>query len=288
MDYLGINRANWDSRAAIHATGYGIDELLADPARLSDVVRFDRDRLGDLTGLDAVHLQCHIGTDTLSLHRLGARVTGVDLSPASLAAARDLASRAGVPIDYVESDVYSAPEALAGRSFDLVYTGIGAICWLPSIRRWALTVAALLRPGGRLFVRDGHPVLNALVPQQVAIDPADRTQQPWISGAGETTVALELPYFEQEPALVWREEQTYAGDGVVASPESVEWNHGIGEIVTAVLDAGLVVSALVEHDSVPWEAFAGLMELDEPTGEYRLAVRPERLPASFTLIADKP
>jgi 2-polyprenyl-3-methyl-5-hydroxy-6-metoxy-1,4-benzoquinol methylase len=288
MDYLGINRANWDSRAGIHATGYGIDALLADPTRLSDVVRFDRDRLGDLTGLDAVHLQCHIGTDTLSLHRLGARVTGVDLSPASLAVARDLASRAGAAIAYVESDVYSAPHALSGRSFDLVYTGIGAICWLPSIRRWALTVAELLRPGGRLFVRDGHPVLNALVPQQVATDPDDRRQQPWISGAGETTLALELPYFEQEPALVWREEQTYAGEGAVASPESVEWNHGIGEIVTAVLDAGLVLTALVEHDSVPWEAFAGLMELDEPAGEYRLAVRPERLPASFTLIAGKP
>lgn len=288
MDYLSINRANWDSRAEIHVTGYGLDALADDPDRLSDVVRFDAGRLGDLHGLDGVHLQCHLGTDTLSLHRLGARMTGVDLSPVSLAGARALAARAGADIDYVEADVYSAPEALGGRTFDLVYTGIGAICWLPSIARWARTAAALLRPGGRLFIRDGHPVLNALVPQAIATDPDDRAQQPWISGAGETTLALELPYFEQEQALVWREEQTYGGEGTVGSPESVEWNHGLGEIVTAVLDAGLVLTALVEHDSIPWDAFAGLMALDPATGEYRLAVRPERLPASFTLVATRP
>ncbi|MDQ7993739.1 MAG: class I SAM-dependent methyltransferase, partial [Propionicimonas sp.] len=141
-DYLAVNRANWDARVAPHlAAGYGIDRLLADPGALSDVVRFDLPRLGDLTGLDVVHLQCHLGTDTLSLARLGGRVTGLDLSGASVAAARDLAGRAGAAIDYVQADVYGAVDALGGARFDLVYTGIGALCWLPSIRRWAETVA---------------------------------------------------------------------------------------------------------------------------------------------------
>ncbi|MCB0913804.1 MAG: class I SAM-dependent methyltransferase [Propionibacteriaceae bacterium] len=288
MDYLEVNRANWDSRAPIHAGGYDIDRLLADGTALSDVVRFDLPRLGDLAGLDVLHLQCHIGTDTLSLHRLGGRLTGLDLSPVSLAEARSLAERAGAAIDYVESDVYSAPQALAGRSFDLVYTGIGAICWLPDITRWARTVAQLLRPGGRLFIRDGHPVLNALSPVVVGAEPVDRDQQPWISGPGATTLALEFPYYEQREALVWRDAFTYAGEGEVTSPESVEWNHGIGEIVTAVLDAGLRLTSLTEHDSTPWEAFDGLMDLDEATGEYRLRERPERLPATFTLTAVKP
>ncbi len=288
LDYLGVNRANWDARARIHATGYDIDRLLADPAALSDVVRFDADRLGDLTGLDVVHLQCHIGTDTLSLARLGGRVTGLDLSGESLAVARELADRAGASIDYVQSDVYGAVAALGAGRFDLVYTGIGAICWLPSIRRWAEVVAALLRPGGRLFIRDGHPVLNSVLAMVVAEEHPDRAQQPWVSGPGAATPALELPYFEQAEPMRWVEETTYAGDGVVASPESVEWNHGLGEIVTAVLDAGLELTALVEHDSVPWEALPGLMEYDPATGEYRLSERPERLPASFTLIARQP
>lgn len=287
-NYLDINRTNWDSRAPIHAGSYGMDALLADPDALSEVVRFDLPRLGRLDGLDVVHLQCHLGTDTLSLARLGATsVTGVDLSPVSLAEARQLAQAAGMPIEYVEADVYSAPAAL-GRQFDLVYTGIGAICWLPSISRWAQTVAALLRPGGRLFIRDGHPVLNALIQVELGPDPVDRGQQPTISAGGTQTLALEMPYYEQEQWLAWREEHTYAGDDLVASPVSVEWNHGLAEIVTAVLDAGLQLTSLTEHDSVPWEPFPGLMSHDPQTGEYRLTDRPQRLPASFTLTAVKP
>ena len=288
MDYLEVNRANWDSRAPIHAVGYGTDRLLEDGAAISDVVRFDLPRLGDIRGLDVLHLQCHIGTDTLSLHRLGGRLTGLDHSPVSLAEARSLAERAGAAIDYVETDVYSAPQSLAGRSFDLVYTGIGAICWLPDIAHWARTVAGLLRPGGRLFIRDGHPVLNALSPVVIGREPVDREQQPWISGAGATALAIEFPYYEQREPMVWHDAVTYGGEGEVASPESVEWNHGIGEIVTAVVDAGLRLTSLTEHDSAPWEAYDGLMVLDEGTGEYRLRERPERLPATFTLTAVKP
>ncbi|MDM7855161.1 class I SAM-dependent methyltransferase [Cellulomonas alba] len=284
-EYLTTNRANWDSRATVHARAYGLDALLADPDRLSDVVRFDVPRLGDVAGLEVVHLQCHIGTDTLSLARLGARVTGVDLSGGSLAEARDLAERAGAAIEYVQSDVYSAPQALDGRTFDLVYTGIGAICWLPSIRRWAETVATPLRPGGRLFIRDGHPVMLSALAVTVATDHDERAQQPWITGPRGLTPALELPYFEQPEPLVWHDEHSYAGVDKVAQPRSMEWNHGLAEIVTAVLDAGLELTSLVEHDSAPWDALPGLMVEDQATGEFRLRDRPERMPATFTLTA---
>ena len=286
-DYLAINAANWDSRAPLHARAYGIERYLADPTALSDVVRFDRALLGDIAGLDVVHLQCHIGTDTLSLHRLGSRMTGVDLSGTSIDHARHLAADAGADITYVQSDVYSAPEALDHRTYDLVYTGIGAICWLPDIARWAWTVAELLRPGGRLFIRDMHPVLNASLAMTVADDHPDRAQQSWISGPGDVTIALELPYWEQPQPLEWNDAVTYAGSETVSSPRSVEWNHSIGQIVTAVLGAGLRLTSLVEHDSVPFEPFQGAMTLDSETGEYRLAVRPERFPATFTLSAVK-
>ena len=286
--YLGVNAANWDARADVHVGPDGYDlARIADADWISQVVQFDQARLGDITGLDAVHLQCHIGTDTISLARLGARMTGVDLSGRSLHHARTIAERAGVEVDYVQSDVYSAPEALDGRDFDLVYTGVGALCWLPNIRRWAEVVARLLRPGGRLFVRDGHPVLNTLIGVTVRDHHPDRDQQPWISGPGQATPALELPYWENEEGLSWSEEQTYAGSGAVASPVSHEWNHALSEIVMAVLDAGLVLELLVEHDSLPWEAQPGLMVVDE-AGEWRLKDRPERLPASFTLVARQP
>ncbi|MEQ3551881.1 class I SAM-dependent methyltransferase [Pseudonocardia nematodicida] len=269
---LQINRASWDDRAPLHAESpdYRVAELLADPAALSDVVRFDRDRLGDVTGLRAVHLQCHIGTDTLSLHRLGARVTGLDFSPASLDQARALAGRAGAPIDFVESDVQHAHDVLPRHAFDLVYTGIGALCWLPDIRRWAEVVAALLAPGGRLFVRDGHPLLNAL----------DETD--------ERALVLRYPYFETPEPLEFDDESSYA---TIARPLTAtvthEWNHGLGEIATALLDQGLAITDLTEHTSVPWQALPGRM-VEGDDGEWRLTDGHPLLPLTFTLQAVAP
>ncbi|HEY7271798.1 MAG TPA: class I SAM-dependent methyltransferase [Actinoplanes sp.] len=272
-DYRDVNRANWDERAPAHAAsdGYNTARYVSDPTYLSHVVRFDLPLLGDVFGLDGVHLQCHIGTDTLSLARLGATMTGVDFSPASLREARRLAERAGPPVTYVESDVYSAADALGGTAFDLVFTGVGALCWLPDIRRWAQTVAALLRPGGRLFLREGHPALWALDYER----PDD-------------LVALEYPYFEQTEPQVWEEEGTYVTtDAVFTHTTTHNWNHGLGEIVTAVLDAGLTVTGLIEHQSVPWEAMPGRMT-EVGDGEWQLTDRPERLPHSYTLQAVRP
>ena len=288
-DYLVINEANWDARAATHvAAGYGIPELLADPEALSGVVRFDLPLLGRLDRLDVVHLQCHLGTDTLSLARLGARsVVGVDLSGESLRHARDLAGRGGASIDYVRSDVYSAPDALAGRTFDLVYTGIGALCWLPSVSRWAEVVSQLLRPGGRLFIRECHPMLSTLVVAPISAAASERETHGWLTAPGELAPVVDYPYFEQDEPLEWNDAISYYGDLPVTNPRCLEWPHGLGEIVSAVLDAGLTLTALREHDSVPWNALPGLMTADA-TGEHRLQVRPERLAASYTLIATQP
>ena len=272
-EYLAVNRTNWDERAPAHAAspGYAVAQFIEDPAFLSDVVRFDLPRLGDIAGLRGVHLQCHIGTDTVSLARLGARMTGLDLSPAALVEARRLAEQAGADVDFVETDTYSAVGVLGREQFDLVFTGIGAICWLPDIARWAQVVADLLRPGGRLFIREGHPVLWAL-------DDA----------RPDSLLALKYPYFEHEQALVFDEPGTYVDTEVeFAHTVSHSWNHGLGEIVTALLASGLRLTMFEEHDSVPWEALPGQMETLDG-GEYRVADQPERLPHSYTLQAVKP
>jgi SAM-dependent methyltransferase len=159
--YARANLAGWDERAPAHAASpdYAFARFIEDPSYLSRVVRYDVPRLGDIDGARGVHLQCHIGTDTLSLARLGARMTGLDFSPAALAEARRLSELAGPPVDFVEAEVYSAADVLDRAAFDLVFTGIGALCWLPDVRRWAAVVADLLAPGGRLFIREGHPML---------------------------------------------------------------------------------------------------------------------------------
>jgi SAM-dependent methyltransferase len=271
--YVDVNRASWDERAPAHAasTYYSVNEFVDDPTFLSHVVRFDLRRLGDVRGLRGIHLQCHIGTDTISLARLGAEMTGLDFSPAALAQARELASRAGADVEFVESELYDAPRNVPTGSFDLVYTGVGALCWLPSVSRWAEVVAKLLRPGGRLFLREFHPMLWAL---------------------GDTRpdglLVLEYPYFEREEPMVFDEPGTY-----VETPVSFEhnitheWNHGLGEIVTALLESDMQLTMLVEHDSIPNNIFEGQRMEPIGDGEWRLIDRPWRLAHSYTLQAIK-
>ncbi len=273
MDHYGaVNKANWDERAAAHAASpdYHVDEFIADPAYLSEVVRFDLPMLGEISGRRGVHLQCHIGTDTISLARLGASMTGVDFSGPAVRQARALAEQTGADATFVESDVYEAADAVGRGAFDFVFTGIGALCWLPSISRWARVVAGLLRPGGRLFIREGHPMLWTIQ-----------------DGRDDRLLVVEYPYFEREEPLVFDEGGTYvATDVVFEQTVTHEWNHGLGEIVTALLDAGLVITGLAEHDSVPWNAQPGQME-EIGAGEWRLTDRPWRLPHSYTLQAVK-
>jgi SAM-dependent methyltransferase len=268
--YQDVNRAVWDERAGAHAASpdYALDQFAADPGHLSDVVRFDRPRLGDIRGVRGVHLQCHIGTDTVSLGRLGARMVGLDFSEQSLEQARRLARRARADVTFEAAEVYNAVELLGEGGFDLVYTGIGALCWLPSVRRWAEVVARLLVPGGRLFIREGHPMLWALADVRT-----------------DGLLVVDFPYFERAEPMVFDEPGTYVRTDVTfRHTRSMSWNHGLGEIISALMDAGMTMTSLVEHDSVPWEALPGQMEQVD-LGEWRLADRPWRLPHSYTLQA---
>jgi SAM-dependent methyltransferase len=268
-EHRQLNLASWESRVGIHvkSKAYDVDALVAGTRRLSDVVAFDEPHLGDLNGLDVVHLQCHIGTDTLSLARLGARtVTGLDFSPTALDAARKIAAGAGHDISYVESELYDAVEALGPERFDLVYTGVGALGWLPDVTRWAQVVAALLRPGGRLYIREGHPMLWTL----------DETRD-------DELLVARYAYFETPEPMEFFSEETYTdGDEKVSAPITREWNHGLGEIVQAVIAAGLTVTRMAEHDFCEWQALPWMVERDR---RYYLAEKPERLPLMYTLEA---
>jgi len=270
-DYQAVNLANWNSRVAHHEQGYQLERYRADPAHLSNAVRFDLPRLGRVDGLDVVHLQCHIGTDTLSLARLGARsVTGLDFSAPALEVAAQLAADCGVAIDYVESELYGAVDALGAGRFDLVYTGNGALCWLPDIHRWARVVAALLRPGGRLFIREGHPMLWSLA------DPRP-----------DGLVVVEFPYFETEGVRFSEPLSYVTHDEPLASPDIVHFNHGLAHVITALMAAGMSLTAIEEHETAPWNPLRDAME-EVGGGEYRLRDAPERLAATYTLQATKP
>ncbi len=271
-DYTDFNRASWDERAPAHAASpdYAFERFIADPDFISSVVRFDLPRLGEVSGLRGVHLQCHVGTDTISLARLGARMTGLDLSPASLEQGRRLAEQIGADVEFVEAELYDAVSVLGAGRFDLVYTGIGALCWLPSVTRWARVVSELLGPGGRLFIREGHPMMWSLADER-----------------DDDLLVVEYPYFERDQPTISEFAGTYVEtDASFTQNVTHQWNHGLSEIVTALMREGMVLTMFEEHDSAPWDAFPGQSEMIEPR-EWRLADRPWRMPQTYTLQAVK-
>jgi SAM-dependent methyltransferase len=271
-DYRSINRANWDERVPAHVASadYAVERFVEEREFLSDVVRFDLPLLGDVADVRGVHLQCHIGTDTVSLARLGASMVGLDFSEPALRAARELAEAARVDAEFVQADLYDALQALGEGCFELVYTGVGALCWLPDIERWADVVAGLLVAGGRLFMREAHPMLWSLS-----------------DSSPDGRIVVDYPYFQREQPDVFVEEGTYVStDAKFVNNTTHTWNHALGEVVTALLVRGLRITGLAEHESVPWDFLPGQTER-LPGGEYRLVDRPWRLAHSYTLQAVK-
>jgi SAM-dependent methyltransferase len=263
------NRALWDAWTAVHRDGefYDLAGFKAGGVRLRP---YEIELVGDVAGRSLLHLQCHFGIDTLSWARLGARVTGADFSPDAIALARSLAEELGFPdARFVESNLYDLPDVLDG-AFDVVYTSRGVLSWLPDIRGWARVVAHFVAPGGRFFITEGHPVFMAFENEGVA--------------PGE--LRLTYPYWEHEAPLTFEVKGSYADpDADVGQHTEHGWDHGLGEIVTALIDAGLRIETLVEHPFLDWSADF-LVEGDD--GLWRMPEGPGELPLMFSLLATKP
>ena len=260
------NRAMWDAKTPLHVNSaeYDVAGFKAGQTRLCAHEIAD---LGDVTGKDLIHLQCHFGLDTLSWARLGARAVGLDFSEPAVREARKLAQEIGVAAEFLLADVYDAPAAVGARTFDFVYTGVGALCWLPDMDRWARVVFELLRPGGRLYLFEFHPL-------KFVFDPAV-TREPVIRD----------DYFT--PPEGFRDGGvTYADESIPAeATPTVVWNHSLGEVVTALVRAGLRIDSLHELDrSVlrEWD----YMELAEDH-MYRMPTGRPSLPLMYVLRAHR-
>lgn len=263
-----INRANWDGRAAIHGQDryYDTAGLIAGADSLSDVERAGlRAAVGEVPGRDVLHVQCHLGFDSISLARRGARVTGVDFSPVAVDRAAVLAVQCGVPVRFVQADATDLPASLYGR-FDLAYATFGILCWIADIDAWMRSVAATLRPGGRLLLVDFHPLRT----MAERLDP----------------LVLDFPYAFDGPHI-FDEPGSYADrDAVLADTTTVQYAHSLGEIVTASVHAGLRVLALTEHLDSP--ADPGGREAPDTDGRYRFRITGQPLPMLYTLLAERP
>jgi SAM-dependent methyltransferase len=268
-DWHAANRANWDERVPIHMASdfYDLAAFRAGKEALRD---FELAEVGEVGGRSLLHLQCHIGVDTLSWARRGAaRVVGLDFSGAAVETARSLAAELGFGADraaFVTSDVYDAREAVPDDAYDIVYTGTGALNWLPDIPRWAETAASLVAPGGFLYLAEFHPVTDVL--------------------DDESGSRVVHDYFTRD---AWVEEfsGSYADpDAETVHNRTVEWQHPLGEVVSAIVATGLRLDFLHEHDVSLFGRFDTLKRADD--GYYRFAPDRPRIPLMYSLRATRP
>jgi SAM-dependent methyltransferase len=269
-DWREANRANWDERVRLHIGpgGYDLAPLRAGKDRLNAL---EETELGPVDGLRLLHLQCHFGRDSLMLAQRGAIVTGLDFSGEAIGTARALATELGLAdrARFVQADLYAAPEALPERaSFDRVFVTWGAINWLPDIEGWARVVAYFLRSGGALYLLDQHPFMYVF--DDEAATPDGRPGWFW-------------PYFARDALIVETPRDNF-GRLMPDGGADYVWGHPLGAIVSSLIEAGLTLRWLHEHEAIGWPAFACLVEGED--GLWRWPDRPW-LPLSFSLWAER-
>jgi SAM-dependent methyltransferase len=267
-DHVEMNRRNWDERAAIHArdtTGdYMLDRFRAGEDALPAI---EAAELGDISGKRVLHLQCHIGRDTLCLVRRGATVTGLDFSSAALNVAQRLSDETGLKADFVEGTVDQAPDLTPGP-FDLVFTTWGTICWLPDVKKWAKVIASVLALGGELYFADAHPGFSVLEEYAGRLVPTYDFQTP------------------PDRPLQFANETTYTGDPTIMSHQPTrEWIHSLSAVLGGLIDAGLTITMFREHEVLPWRGLTSLVPASERM--WRLPDGVPRIPLSYSVRAKK-
>jgi 2-polyprenyl-3-methyl-5-hydroxy-6-metoxy-1,4-benzoquinol methylase len=262
--WINANERLWDARVASHleSTWYDTEGFRNGKLALDMI---EREGLGDVSGKSLLHLQCHFGLSSLSWSRLGADVCGVDFSAEAVKAARLLAEQEGLSAEFVCSDVLQLD---LKRAFDCVTTSWGVLCWLPDLRPWAVTIARHLRPGGRFFLAETHPVAWI-----------------WDDAEGTTSFRPRYPYFQGVDPLVATQAGTYVNPAVHIDLHEYTWNHPLSTVISALATAGLQITDMQEYPLTPWRALPW-MERDQQSGWWRLPGDP--LPLSFSIGATKP
>ncbi len=261
------NRRSWDRMVKPHAASafYDVPGFLAGACTLDPL---ELEEAGPVVDLDICHLQCHFGLDTLSWARLGARVTGVDFSPQAIKQAVLLAEEAGLQAHFVESTIDEKLAEKFTAAFDLVYTGGGALCWLPDLNHWASVIHRILKPGGRLYLREFHPLLTIF--DEESTPDAMRLRYPYFAAAGMMQFDDGLSYAvsgEEHPAITTN-----------------EWPFSLSDVIQAVLKADLELVFFREHSDCSYRALPFLKERD---GRYFCDSLPGGLPLMFSLMARK-
>jgi SAM-dependent methyltransferase len=270
-EWHSANRANWDERVGVHLgpRGYTLTDLRAGQGRLNAI---EEAELPPVAGKRVLHLQCHFGADTLCLAQRGATVVGLDFSTPAITAARALAAELGLSdrAQFIEADVYDTVRAIPQpHGFDMVFVTWGALCWLPDTVRWAEIVATILRPGGQLYLAEGHPSAYVFDDETRAAD----GRPGWFA-----------PYFGHAPIAIDDTRDYMDPEARLVHSRIFNWIHPLGELLTGLITSGLTLEWLHEHDCITWRMFECLVE--DAVGLYRWPDKPW-LPLAFSLLATR-
>lgn len=260
-NYIAINKALWNAKTDFHVASefYDVKGFKEGKNTLNDI---EMRLLGNVSGKTILHLQCHFGQDSISLARMGASVTGVDLSDNAIAAAKSLASELNADASFICCDVYDLPQHL-DQQFDLVFTSYGTIGWLPDLDKWASIVNRYLKPGGKFVFAEFHPVI-------------------WMFDNDFNKVTYR--YSKGDP-IIEMEKGTYADKSADIEATAISWNHGLAEVLGSLLRQGLTIRSFDEYDYSPYDCFNNTYEFEK--GKFRIKTLDDLIPMVYSLTAVK-
>lgn len=260
-DYIELNRLSWNARVSHHFNSefYSVEEFIKGKNSLNPI---ELALLGDVKGLSILHLQCHFGQDSLSLSRMGAMVTGVDLSDEAIRHAAKLNSDLGLDAKFICCDLYDLPLHLH-QKFDMVFTSYGTIGWLPDMKKWAKIISGFLKPAGKFIFVEFHPVV-------------------WMYDNDFTKV--EYNYFNKKE-IVESVSGTYADKNAPIQHKTISWNHDLGEVLGALMEEGLTLTHFKEYNYSPYDCFNNMEKVAD--NKFQLTAFGDKIPLVYSLTAIK-
>ncbi len=261
MNYIEINRKLWNAKTDVHLKSkfYDVESFISGKSSLNPV---ELELLGEVKDKSILHLQCHFGMDTISLSRLGANVTGVDLSDKAIDKAKELAKQLNTDTEFIQCDVYELKNKL-NKKFDIVFTSYGAIGWLPDMEKWAKIVNTFLRPGGKFIMVEFHPVI-------------------WMFAYDFSKI--EFDYFNTG-SIEEEISGTYTDRNAPIKNKSVSWNHNLSEVMSALIKQGLSIESFEEYDYSPYDCFQNTVEIEN--GKYQIRDLEGKIPMLYSIFATK-
>ncbi|MFA9393004.1 MAG: class I SAM-dependent methyltransferase [Prolixibacteraceae bacterium] len=261
-NHFEINRLSWNIRTDIHIQSefYNNEKFIQGGTSLNQI---ELDLLGDIKGKKILHLQCHFGQDTISLSRLGAEVTGIDLSDIGIERAKELAKKTGSNAKFICCNLYELPDHLE-QKFDLIFTSYGTIVWLPDLTKWAAIVAQFIKPTGKFIFVEFHPFL-------------------WMYD--DEFKGIKYNYFNTGK-IYEIEEGSYTDSEDKVNLESVTWNHSLSEVMNSLIDQGLIIRSFHEYNYNPYNCFKNSFKVSEK--KYRIHSFNDHVPMVYSVVAQNP